>query len=218
MPQIFPPVANAIARLVVFGGLLAVAAAVAAFGVVRGSSFVRGSGVPVEQPVPFSHEHHVGGLGIDCRYCHTTVENSAFAGMPDTYTCMSCHSQIWTDSPTLAPVRASLATGTPLRWNRVYRLPDFVYFDHGIHVSRGVGCASCHGRIDRMPLTWAASTLEMRWCLDCHRHPERALRPRDAVFDLAWTPPADQEARGRALAAAAHLDTRRLTSCSTCHR
>ena len=217
MPQLFPPVANSIARVVVFGGVLLVAAGFVALGVVRGSSFLRGSNVPVAQPVPFSHEHHVGGLGIDCRYCHVSVETAAYAGMPDTHTCMTCHSQIWTDSPTLAPVRASLATGTPLHWNRVYRLPDFVYFDHGIHVRRGVGCSSCHGRVDLMPLTWQTPSLEMRWCLDCHRHPERALRPRDEIFDLAWTPPADP-ARGRALAAAAGIDVRQITTCTTCHR
>ena len=142
--------------------------------------------------MPFSHEHHVRGLGIDCRYCHTSVEKSSFAGIPPTETCMTCHSQIWTDSPMLEPVRTSLRTNTPIRWNRVHDLPDYVYFNHGIHVQKGVGCVSCHGRVDQMPLTWKAEPMTMEWCLSCHRNPEKHLRPREEVFNMDWVPPEDQ--------------------------
>ena len=141
-----------------------------------------------EQPVPFSHEHHVRGLGIDCRYCHTSVETSSSAGMPPTYTCMSCHSQIWTDSPMLEPVRAEPRRRQADRWTRVHDLPDFVYFNHGIHVQKGVGCAECHGRVDQMPLAWKEQPLTMEWCLECHRHPEQHLRPKEEVFEMDWSP------------------------------
>ena len=153
-----------------------------------------------EQPVPFSHAHHVGGLGIDCRYCHTTVETSSFANIPPTKTCMNCHSQIWSTSPTLEPVRASFRTGESIRWTRVYDLPDFVYFNHSIHVNKGVGCESCHGRVDQMPLTWQENSLQMEWCLDCHRNPREvsaAARVRSPPW--ATSPPGDQEEIGRRL-------------------
>ena len=143
-------------------------------------------GSPVEQVVPFSHKHHVGDVGLDCRYCHTSVEKSAFAGIPPTHTCMTCHSQLFTDSPMLAPVIKSFASGEPLQWNRVHDLPDFVYFNHSIHIAKGVGCATCHGAVDRMPLTWRTASLEMQWCLECHRAPEKYVRPRDKVFDMDW--------------------------------
>jgi hypothetical protein len=169
-----------------------------------------------EQPVPFSHKHHVSGLGIDCRYCHTSVETSSFAGIPPTTTCMSCHSQIWAGSPMLEPVRASLRTNEPLRWTRVHDLPDFVYFDHSIHVAKGVGCSTCHGRVDQMPITWRENTLLMEWCLNCHREPERYVRPRSAIFQMDWVPPPNQLEAGRALLQAYHI--RKLTDCYTCHR
>lgn len=172
---------------------------------------------PIEQVVPFSHKHHVAEDGIDCRYCHTSVEESSFAGMPPTYTCMTCHSQLYTTSPMLAPVRRSLAQDEPLRWKRVHKLPDFVYFDHGMHVRNGVGCVSCHGRVDRMALTYRAEPLTMQWCLDCHRAPQRYLRPLDRVFDLDWQPE-DQLALGRELLARYDIQTYRLTDCSVCHR
>lgn len=168
------------------------------------------------QPVPFSHKHHVAGIGIDCRYCHTSVETSSFAGLPPTETCMSCHSQIWATSPTLEPVRQSFRTNTPLHWRRVHDLPDFVYFDHSIHVAKGIGCSTCHGRVDQMPLMWRENSLLMEWCLGCHREPERYVRPREAVFQMDWTPPRDQLAAGRRLVEAYHI--RKLTDCSTCHR
>jgi hypothetical protein len=174
---------------------------------------------PVAQPIPFSHQHHVRDDGIDCRYCHGAVETSAFAGLPPLSTCMTCHSQLFVDAPALAPLHRAYATGAPLQWNRVHDLPDFVYFDHSIHVAKGVGCTTCHGAIDRMPLTRRVASLYMQWCLECHRAPERFLRPRDRVFDTGWRPPPDQLARGLALRKAYGLrSTRELTDCSTCHR
>ena len=140
----------------------------------------------VEQPIQFSHERHVAGNGIDCRYCHTSVEKAAFAGIPPTKTCMNCHSQIWAQSPYLEPVRASFRNDTSLEWNRVNDLPDFVYFDHSIHVAKGVGCETCHGRVDEMPLVWQAARLQMSWCLDCHRNPVKNVRPKQEVFNLNW--------------------------------
>ena len=175
-------------------------------------------GTPVEQVVPFSHKHHVGDDGIDCRYCHTSVETSAFAGIPPTHTCMTCHSQLFTQEPVLAPVVQSLRSGKPIRWKRIHDLPDFVYFNHGIHVAKGVGCEECHGRVDRMPLTWRVAPLTMQWCLDCHRNPEMHLRPVEHVFDMGWKPSEDQRTLGRRLVAAYHIHTSTLTDCSMCHR
>ena len=172
----------------------------------------------VEQPVQFSHAHHVGGMGIDCRYCHTSVEESAFANIPPTKTCMNCHSQIWTNAPILEPVRASFRNNTPLQWTRVHDLPDFVYFNHSIHVKQGVGCATCHGPVDKMPLMYQESPLTMKWCLDCHRNPENFIRPRDQVFNMSWERPPDPEF-GRQLAKQYNIaSVKQLTSCSTCHR
>jgi hypothetical protein len=217
MPQVFHPSTNTLSRLTVFGALFAgPGLLLVTYLIIRSPYQTRVRVIP-EQPVPFSHEHHVRGLGIDCRYCHTSVETSSFAGLPPTYTCMSCHSQIWADSPMLEPVRASLANGRPLRWTRVHDLPDFVYFHHGVHIQKGVGCASCHGRVDLMPLAWKEEPLTMEWCLECHRHPERHLRPRDQVFNMEWSPP-DQLALGRRLVHEYHIPGDRLTNCSTCHR
>lgn len=172
---------------------------------------------PVEQVVPFSHKHHAGDDGIDCRYCHTSVEDSAFAGIPPVSTCMTCHSQLYTDQAMLKPVVDSWRTGRALHWRRVHDLPDFVYFNHGAHVAHGVGCVSCHGRVDRMPLTRRAKPLTMQWCLDCHRAPARHLRPRERVFDMDWKP-AHPRALGRSLMRRYHIDAPRLTDCSVCHR
>ncbi len=179
------------------------------------SPYATGAKAAIEQPVPFSHAHHVGRLGIDCRYCHTTVEESPFAGMPPTKTCMNCHSQIWVGSDMLAPVRKSYRTGQPIQWERVHNLPDFVYFDHSIHIHKGIGCVSCHGRVDRMPLMWQEKPLTMLWCLDCHDHPERYVRPRDKVFDMQWEPE-DQAESGPRLVKEYQVKSK--TSCSTCHR
>ncbi|MBL8287115.1 MAG: cytochrome c3 family protein [Rubrivivax sp.] len=172
---------------------------------------------PVGQPIPFSHKHHVGDDGIDCRYCHSTVETSAHAGLPSTRVCLGCHSQLYADQPILAPLRRSAATNEPIAWRRVHQLPDFVFFNHGVHVSKGVPCMECHGRVDQMPLTWREAPLLMQWCLDCHRNPAPHLHPpQDVVrMDLQPLPPAE----GARLARLAGLaDSRRMTDCSTCHR
>ena len=218
MPQTFHRSTNTLARVSIFGALFAVAALAYGSALINRSSYVTREGVAREQPVPFSHRHHAGELGLDCRYCHTTVEKGPIAGVPPTKTCMNCHSQIWVDSPTLEPVRASFRTDKSLEWIKVHDLPDFVYFNHSIHVRQGVGCATCHGRIDQMNLTWQESSLQMEWCLNCHRHPEQYVRPRDQVFNMDWQPPADQLTLGRTLVAEYHIQTRQLTNCSVCHR
>lgn len=182
------------------------------------SPYTTRQGIALDQPVPFSHKHHVSGLGIDCRYCHTTVEKSASAGMPPTETCMTCHSQVWTDAPVLQAVRDSWATGKPIVWNRVHDTPDFVFFNHGIHVQKGIGCSTCHGRVDEMPFVSQEHTLWMKWCLDCHRTPEQEIRPREKVFDMAYEKPKDQRQIGRELVAKYHVETRDLQDCSMCHR
>jgi hypothetical protein len=203
-------VVSLLALVLGVGGLIALAYAL------QGSPYVTRAFDEREQPVQFSHERHVAGNGIDCRYCHTSVETSAFAGIPPTKTCMNCHSQIFVDSPYLEPVRASLRDDRSIAWTRVHDLPDFVYFDHSIHVNKGVGCSTCHGRVDLMPLMFQVQTLQMSWCLDCHRNPEKYVRPRDQVFRMDYRPPADQDALGRKLVADYHIQS--LTSCSTCHR
>ncbi len=216
MPQVFPRSSNAVARASIAAGVAGLAA-VAGFGwVLTNSSYITGAEVNRPQPVQFSHKHHAGDDGIDCRYCHTSVETSSFAGVPATRVCMNCHSQIWADSPALEPVRASFRTGQPLEWNRVNDLPDYVYFNHSIHINKGVGCVSCHGRVDQMPLMRKVATLYMRWCLECHREPERFVRPREHVFEMDWQPPADQLALGRKLVKEYRI--RSLTDCYTCHR
>src|SRR6516165_820151 len=181
MSQIFRHSTNTFARITIFGAVF-ILGFLAWVGVeLSRSSYATRAEQAREQPVPFSHAHHVGGIGLDCRYCHTSVETSSFAGIPPTKTCMNCHSQIWLTSPTLEPVRASFRTNESLRWTRVHDLPDFVYFNHSIHVKKGIGCETCHGRIDKMPLTRQESSLQMEWCLDCHRNPEKYLRPREFI-------------------------------------
>lgn len=171
----------------------------------------------VAQPVPFSHQHHVAGLGIDCRFCHASVEVSSNAGLPPTHTCMTCHSQIWTNAGVLAPVRDSWARQTPITWHRVTDLPDYVYFNHSIHISKGVGCESCHGEIETMALTYKAKTLTMGFCLDCHRNPAANLRPAAALYDTAWHRGPDTPSP-TALMQEYHVPDRALTDCSLCHR
>src|SRR6476619_1097687 len=195
--QIFHRSTNTLSRATIYGAVFVVAALFWAAAEIQSSPYVTYAGVRRPQPVPFSHQHHVSGLGIDCRYCHTSVEKSSFAGIPPTHTCMSCHSQVWTDAPMLAPVRNSLATDQPLHWDRVNQLPDFVFFNHSIHVDKGIGCSTCHGRVDQMPLTWKAHSLYMRWCLDCHEAPERHIRPKDQIYNMKWEPPSNQIERGR---------------------
>jgi hypothetical protein len=216
MAQIFHRSTNTISKVSILGSVFILVAVSWLLTVIFRSDYLTGARVVREQPVPFSHKHHVSGLGIDCRYCHTSVENSSFAGIPPTETCMSCHSQIWSDSPMLEPVRASFQTGQALHWTRVHDLPDFVYFDHSIHLGKGVGCATCHGRVDQMPLMLAEHNLLMEWCLDCHRMPERYVRPREYVFRMDWAPPVNQLAVGRKLMK--EYGIRKLTDCYTCHR
>jgi len=219
MPQIFRPGSNPLAWYSLYGLPLVGALLAWCCLVYTRSSYGTGAAVARVQPVPFSHEHHVGYLGIDCRYCHTSVEHSSFAGFPPTKICMNCHSQMWVGSDMLEPVRASWRSGQSLHWHRIYNLPDFVYFDHSIHIHKGVGCSSCHGRIDRMPFTYQVPSLLMEWCLDCHRAPERHLRPVAEVFNMKYEPPVDQLELGRKLAKEYALrDTHSLTSCSVCHR
>ena len=197
--QIFRPGANTIATLLLASlGVLPVLAVGLGYQIM-GSPYVTDQNVTRDQPVPFSHDHHVGGLGLDCRYCHTSVEKSSVAGIPPTETCMTCHSQLWTNAAMLEPIRESYRTGKPMKWTRVHDLPDFVYFDHSIHVAKGIGCESCHGRVDKMPLMVQAAPLLMGWCLDCHRAPEKYLRPRDEVFNMAYEAPSNQLELGRRL-------------------
>jgi hypothetical protein len=206
-----------LARLSILGALVALAGGGWVLGATIRSPYGTREGVPIVQPVPFSHEHHVAGLGIDCRYCHTSVETSASAGYPPTRTCMGCHSYVWADSPMLEPVRASWRRREPIAWTRVYDLPDYVFFNHSIHVAKGVGCETCHGRIDRMPVVYKANELTMKWCLDCHRAPERHLRPREEVFTMGYEPSRPQSELGPELKAAYRIRPN-LTECYTCHR
>jgi hypothetical protein len=217
MPAVFGPKANLVTKLVLYGGGAGLLTLAGAGWIFPSINYYTRVDFVQPQPVPFSHEHHVGGLGLDCRYCHTSVEVSANAGLPPTHTCMTCHSQLWTNADMLAPVRQSLARDEPIRWNRVYDLPDYVFFNHSIHVAKGVGCTTCHGQIDRMPLTLKASSLSMSWCLDCHRDPAPNLRPRGEVFSTNWKP-TPETPTGEQLLAAYDIHPATLTDCSVCHR
>jgi hypothetical protein len=218
MAQLFRPGANSIAITVIV--VLCVLPPVTATAVylVWSSPYATDQNLTREQSVPFSHAHHVGDLGLDCRMCHTGVEKAAFAGIPSTHICMTCHSQIWTNAAMLSPVRQSLATNKPLHWLRVNRVPDYVFFDHSVHVAKGIGCSTCHGPVQKMALMRQARPLTMGWCLECHRHPEQYIRPKDDVFDMSWQPPKDQVERGRHLLVQYLIHTQHLTDCSTCHR
>jgi len=179
------------------------------------SPWVTRQGQRPDQPVPFSHKHHVQGLGLQCQYCHTTVEKSSYAGIPPTRTCMNCHAQIWTNAQLLQPVRDSWYTGQSIRWIKVHDLPDFVYFSHEIHVNKGIGCESCHGQVDNMPLMYAENTLQMEWCLDCHRNPSKNLRPTGEIYNMAWEKPAeDKPVWCAAVADAAGVPTAQSVSCT----
>ena len=219
MSQIFHHSANTFARITIIGAVFTLAFLGWAFEEIDRGTYETRATAPREQPIPFSHAHHVGGLGLDCRYCHTSVESSSFANIPPTKTCMNCHSEIWSTSPMLEPVRASFRTGQSIRWTRVHDLPDFVYFNHSIHVAKGVGCESCHGRVDRMPLTWQENSLQMQWCLDCHRNPATVLRPKEFITTMGYVPAEPQEVIGERLMKENKIQSvRLLTSCSTCHR
>jgi len=216
MAQIFHRSTNTFAKVSIFGAVFIIAALGWLIFELERSSYFTEVGVAREQPVPFSHKHHVAGLGLDCRYCHTSVEKSSFAGIPPTKTCMNCHAQIWSNSPTLEPVRASFRNDQSIEWVRVNDLADFVYFNHSIHVAKGVGCQTCHGQVDQMPLTWREKTLHMEWCLDCHRQPEQYVRPQAEVFNMNYRAPANQLDLGKQLVK--DYKIRKLESCSTCHR
>ena len=216
MSQIFHRSTNTIARVSIFGAVFIVAGLLVLIAEVNRSPWMTDAQVARTQPIQFSHERHVAGNGIDCRYCHTSVEDSSFAGIPPTKTCMNCHSQIFANSSFLEPVRESFRSGRSIEWTRVHDLPDFAYFDHSIHVHKGIGCTTCHGQVDRMPLIWQNASLQMEWCLDCHRAPERYVRPRRDVFRVDYVPPANQLELGERLVAEYGIE--RLTSCSTCHR
>jgi formate-dependent nitrite reductase cytochrome c552 subunit len=231
MPQLFTNNANAVARASIIVGVVLALVVVWAWWQLNRSGYNTGQFLEYQQPVQFSHKHHVGDDGIDCRYCHTSVENAASAGMPPTQTCMNCHTQIWSDSPYLAPVRNSYANNQPIQWRRVHDLPDYVYFNHSIHVKKGVGCSSCHGRIDEMGSVYQKSSLQMSWCLDCHKDPGRFIREinkddNSAIYDMTWRAGNDGERtsgedaeKGRKLAAEYKVKSREaMTSCSTCHR
>jgi len=217
MSQIFKSSATAMSRVSIILAVVALAATGGAlFELIADSTYATRMGDAREQPIPFSHAHHVGSMGIDCRYCHTSVENSDFAVIPPTKTCMNCHSQIWINSPTLEPVRESFRTNQSIKWTKIYDLPDFVYFNHSIHVKKGVGCETCHGRVDQMALTYQNPSLQMRWCLDCHRNPEKFLRPRDQVTTMGYEPSEPQEVVGARLVKEYHVQ--KLETCWTCHR
>jgi hypothetical protein len=218
MAQIFHPSMKVIAKASIVAAVIIVAALGTVAVLMYRSSYYTTAKEPREQIVPFSHQHHVSGLGIDCRYCHTSVEQSSFAGIPPTSTCMTCHSQVWTGSPMLAPVRESYRTNTPLQWIRVNDLPDFVFFNHSIHISKGIGCQTCHGQVDQMPLTWRQESLYMEWCLDCHRAPQKYIRPRSEVFNMKYQAPDNQTQLGMKLVKEYSVKTKQLTDCSICHR
>jgi len=219
MPQIFHRSTNALSKLSIVAGALLAVGALFTLGVLDRSNYNTGAFVDVQQPVQFSHKHHNGDIGIDCRYCHTSVEVSSSAGIPPTATCMNCHSQIWADSPYLEPVRESWRTKQPIQWLKVHDLPDYVYFNHSAHVAKGVGCSTCHGNMIQQPLVHQVASLKMEWCLQCHRQPELFLRDKAQIYNAEWQPPSNQEEVGLQLKKQYNvMNAEVLTSCSTCHR
>ena len=216
MSQLFRPGANTFAKASVIAGLGVALGLGGILNNIERTSYVTNVNVPRDQPVMFTHKHHVRGVGMDCRYCHNSVEVSSSAGIPSTEVCMGCHSQIWSEAPILEPVRESWRTGKSIEWNRVHDLPGFVYFNHSIHVAKGMGCQTCHGQVDQMPMVWKQNTLLMEWCLDCHRAPEKYIRPKDQVFNMEYKPEGDQAVLGAKLVA--EYKVRKLTDCSVCHR
>lgn len=237
MAQIFHPSMNTLAKASIFGAVFIAGFVGFCVNGYDFSDWHSGIGYAKTQPVPFSHEHHVRGLGIDCRYCHTSVESSHFAGIPATKTCMTCHSQIWTNAELLKPVRDSWVNNRPIQWQRVHNLPEYVYFNHSIHVAKGIGCSACHGQVDHMPLMYQVGSLQMQWCLNCHQNPAKFIRPREQVYNLDYDPATDaslaselrvsepeaakyksQESLGAKLVKDYHIHTEQLTNCSTCHR
>lgn len=181
------------------------------------TDYVTGRKMEYEQPIQFDHRHHVLDDAIDCLYCHYMADRSPHAGVPPTELCMNCHGQIWHDAPMLEPLRQSFFDGLPIAWRRVHELPDFVFFNHQVHIHRGIGCVSCHGRVDRMPAVHAIATLDMDWCLDCHTAPERFLRPLDRITDMTWEPPLQEQLQiGARLKE--EMDIQPPLHCTACHR
>lgn len=217
LQPIFTPAADGIVRAALLAMVGLVVAGIGWWWLWPRTDYVRRVGFTIDQPVPFSHEHHVAGLGISCLFCHSSVRQAAYAGLPPSYTCMTCHSQIWTNASLLAPVRESLLQNRPIAWSRVTNLPDYVFFNHSIHVAKGVGCASCHGAVDRMALTWKAKSMTMQFCLSCHRDPGPQLRPASEIFNTEWTRGPDTPSPA-ALVARYNIGGRDLTQCSLCHR
>jgi hypothetical protein len=216
MGQFFNRASNLVFKVVIIVGVLLTPALFFLPWFIDRSPYVTYQDVPRNQPVPFSHRHHANELGIDCRYCHTSVEKSSFAGLPATEICMTCHSEIWKNSSMLEPIRASYRDNVPIHWTRVNMLPEFVYFDHSIHIAKGIGCTTCHGPIGNMTLTWAGGEMKMGWCLNCHRDPAAYVRPRDQVFNVNYAPPANQRELGKRLVKEYGIYS--LTDCVTCHR
>lgn len=215
MSQIFKPSTNTLAKVTLFGAIFFLLLSVWILVSLNRSAYATRQTIIRAQPVPFSHDHHTEAMGISCLYCHTSVEESAFAGVPPTATCMNCHKLIWNDSPMLEPVRESFRSGEPIQWARVNDLPDFVYFDHSIHVTKGMGCVTCHGRVDKMPLLRQAVSLQMEWCLECHRAPQDFVRPRSEILNMEWVAD-DQSILGAQLVEEYNIQS--LLSCSVCHR
>ncbi len=211
---LFPPWTNTATRIALLSIGLGVVSLIAVPMISARTPYATGQFDPRLQPVLFDHRHHVRDDGIDCLYCHGGAERSPYAGVPSTELCLGCHNQIWNDGALLAPVRDSNLTGRPIPWQRVHSLPDFTYFNHAVHVTNGIGCVSCHGRVDDMAAVYQVQPLLMGWCLDCHRDPEPNLRPRDQITSTTWKP--DRPGLGAELAN--QYGTRRLTHCSTCHR
>ncbi|MBV9289554.1 MAG: cytochrome c3 family protein [Hyphomicrobiales bacterium] len=218
MAQLFSPYADTAVRVALFALAASPAILIGGGYAITRSPYITGQFLFHTQPVLFSHEHHVGFDGLDCRYCHFGVETSRWAGIPPTEVCMTCHSQLFTDAPVLATERHSLVSGEPIRWTRVRSLPDYVYFDHAIHIAKGVGCTTCHGQVDQMPLTLQAEPMTMAWCINCHKNPAPYLRKPEDVFADSWSPPPDQHEEGRKLMAHYEIDTTHLIDCSVCHR
>jgi hypothetical protein len=216
MAQLFRPAANTIAKVSISVAVLLVCSTIGIAYMVDRGPWITNVGVAPVQPVYFSHKHHVKDDGIDCRYCHTSVEQSGYAGLPATETCMSCHSQIWSNASVTEPIRQSWASGESIKWVRVHDLPDFVFFNHSIHIAKGIGCQTCHGQINEMPWVYKVNTLYMNWCVNCHRNPAQYIRPRSEVFNMDYKYPANQAELGAQLVKEYHVQS--LTDCVTCHR
>ena len=219
MAQVFNRSANNVAKISLVVAAILAGTAFYVYTQVARSSYLTGAFIEKQQPVQFSHKHHTGDDGIDCRYCHTTVETTATAGMPPTQTCMNCHNQLFADQPYLEPVRESFRENIPIQWERVHDLPDYVYFNHSIHVAKGVGCSTCHGQIDNMPAVFQVNTLQMEWCLSCHRQPENFIRPKSEIYNMNWSGGDLSPEQRQTLKADYKIrEVEVLTSCSTCHR